>query len=342
MKIIRLVFFLVLVVSGCLFSFGVGAEPIAAVTGLPLVSEENVIPQSVFYYQNTTQYEAKNLRPNQTVFLWTEGRNGGTALHLNGNKQYIRLRTSVFNTLESFTLSSWVKLDSAETPQSNRPQKLLTIFVNQHAYLSVSLHENDAQTGPNAPCLQWASPETEPQTICHKAVDGTSFALPAEEWHHIAVAVSSTAMDLYIDGAPYLHADVTLDFTQLNPVKFYIGAGYGAEPTLTALLQDAVLYPTILDNAQIAALANDADPFAETPSTTVVESLATCPPTTTAAAVHMELPSGRVLGLPISLIVVLGALVVLFAILSVTFSIRIGRANKPTNDIVFEDKEELP
>ncbi len=327
MKIIRLALSCVLVL-GCLFSLSAAAEPIEK---LAVVAEENTLPASVFYYNNTTAYETRNWRPNQTVFSWVDGRNGGKALHLNGNKQYIRLRTSVFKTLESFTLSSWVKMTAVDTP--NRPQKLLTIFVNNHSYLSVSLHENDA------PCLQWTSPETEPQTICHTAVDGTSFVLPADEWHHIAVTLSSTAMDLYIDGAPYLHADVTLDFTQLNPVKFYIGAGYGAEPTLNALLQDMALYPAVLDGAQIAALANDADPFADSTATTT-ESLATRPPTTTAAVVHVELPSGRVLGLPVPLLVALGALIVLFVILSVTFSIRIGRTEKSTENLAFEDKED--
>lgn len=325
-----------------LASFSVCAEPAGtetAIQELPLVTEANTVPESVYYYNNTNQYSANNLRPTQTVFIWEDGRNGTAALRLNGQKQYLRLRTSVLNELDAYTFSTWIHWHGSLADSSPESQPLLTFFSNQYQYLSLSMHASDAVTGMDGPVIKWASPGADPQTIFHPVEEGTTFAFPRDEWHHIAITVSETKAAVYIDGTLYLQADIQLDFAKMLPSKLFIGSGFGTESPLNASLQSTSLYTGVLSDAQIATLANDGDPLVGASTTITTGSLATRPNTTTAAVLHEELPSHRLLGLPLSLVITLGAFIILLVILSITFSIRNASTKKET-DTSSQNEEE--
>lgn len=323
-----------------LMSFSVCAEPAdtdTEIQELPLVAEANAVPDSVYYYNNTNQYTKQNLRPTQTVFAWENGRNGAAALRLNGQKQYLRLRTSVLNELDAFTLSTWVNWGGNVTDSSPENQPFFTFFSNQYHYLAVFMHAADPESGLDGPCIKWAAPNTDPQVIFHPVEEGTTFAFPRNEWHHLAVSLSETKVVMYVDGVPYLRADVQLDFAKMRPPKLYIGSGFGTEPTLNAALQGASLYTGVLTDTQVSALANDADPLGDSSTTPTTQSLATRPSTTTSTVVHKDIGTNRVFGLPLSLVITMGAFILLIVILSITFSVR--NASSRTTDTSSQDEE---
>ena len=299
-------------------------EPEADIRALALVAEENTVPESLYYYNENTQYSTQNLRPTQTVFSWVPGRNGASALQLNGQKQYLRLRTSVLNELSTFTFSTWINQTASADDSAADTQPLFAFYSNQYTYLSVYLHATDLTSGLNGPCIMWATPQSNPQTVYHPIESNTTFAFPQNEWHHVALTVSETAVSLYIDGALYLQTDITPEIIQMVSPKMLIGSGFDAEPTLSAALQDTALYTTVLTPEQVMALANGNDPLGELPTTTT-QSLATRPPTTTVPVIHEEVASNRIMGLPMGLVIVLGAFIVLIVALSITLSIRNAR-----------------
>ncbi len=321
MKIARF-FALILTVVFAFSVLPVSAEPLETdIQKLPLVAEENTVPESVYYYSDNNQYSTQNLHPTQTVFSWVTGRKMAPALQLNGQKQYLRLRTSVLNKLQAFTFSTWINWGGNTTDSSAENQPLFSFYSNQYTYLSVSMDAADPLLGIDGPCIKWATPQSEPQ-ILYKAVDnGNSFAFPRNEWHHLALTVSETTVSLYIDGALYSRTTIPAELIGMVSPKMLIGSGFGTEPTLYASLQDTALYTAALNDTQIAALANDIDPLGEIPTTTT-QSLATRPPTTTVTAVHQDAPSPQIAGLPIGLVVTLGAFILLIVTLSITFSVR--------------------
>ena len=310
----------------------ISAEPIEEeIQALPLIKEENAIPESVYYYNGNTQYSKQNLRPTQTVFSWTTGRNNAPALQLSGQKQYLRLRSSVLNELSTFTFSTWINWGGNAADNSVENQPLFTFYSNQYTYLSVSMHATDLMSAMNGPCITWTTPQSALQTIYHPVESNTTFAFPRNEWHHVALTLSETNVSLYIDGVLYLQTSISPEILQMTSPKMLIGSGFGTEPTLFASLQDTTLYTGILDNKQIAALAQGYDPLGEIPTTTT-QSLATRPPTTTIPVIHEEAASNRILGLPISLVIVMGSLIVLIVVLSIIFSVRNARATSSQNE----------
>lgn len=298
---------------------------------IDLVTAEDVIPKNVYYYSDNTQYTSKNYRPDRGVFARADGRAIGSALNLNGNKQYLRLPSATVNKLESFTFSTRIKWKGNLAAEGTDNQKLLTFFANEYFYFSVSLHASDAEKSLNGPCLNFATLETDATAIFTQTDEGTTFAFPKNEWHHIAVTLSETSFTLYIDGVKQLDAAIQIDFDQMPTRKLHIGAGIDTESTLNALLEGASLYTSALSEEQIFLLSRDLDPLSDTPLTTTTDILATRPPTSATTVKHTETFSGRIMGLPLGLVIVLGALILIIVILSIIFSIR-GNQSVRTED----------
>ncbi len=278
---------------------------------IPLATTPDEIPDYVYYYQGNTKV-------NPSAFTWESGRNGGMALRLNGTNQYLRLATAQVKTLSAFTFSSWVRWNEAE---EGAEQNLLTFYRNENYYISVSLQGETAEQGI---VMKWVLPDRDPIVVAKAPTEGSSFAFPRGEWHHLAVVASNTELSLYIDGACFLTQAVSVDFKGQDLRTFKFGSDFDNKPCLSASFEDARLYPAALSADQIAVLAADATAD-NTP-------LATRPVAPTTQATLAGGASGNsaadtdetLFGLPQAMVITLGAIVAGVILLSVVFSLQKG------------------
>jgi hypothetical protein len=305
----------------------VSAEP-ANAEKISLVTAVEDIPDAVYYYKGKTKADP-------AAFDWVEGRNGGTALQLNGENQYLRLATAQTSDLDSFTFSTWISWKGNESDDHADAQKLLTLYRNESHYLTVSLHMKDEDRRADGIYMTWQDPNMETVTLFSPTDGNNSFAFPENEWHHVAVVASDTAFSLYIDGVRYLHADVDVNFAGMDLRTFKIGAGFENEPYLNAMLQSTAIYTAELDSNQILLLAQDADPLSGAAATTTTGVLATRPTTTPQEEKRSEDGfSGRIFGLPAGLVIMLAAILLTVITLSVVFSIQRNRRERNGGDSV--------
>ena len=168
-----------------------------------------------------------------------------------------------------------------------------------------------------------------------------TYALPQNEWHHIALVSDARSLKLYVDGVLWLQDQLVMSLLEMRMNGLMIGAGLNDEPTLNAFLDDIGLYDAALTEQQVLMLARGVEnPFA---SDAVVppapeEHIATRPPTTvtepqtetTAAPTTTTVPSennGTFYGVPYWAVGVIAGLVLLFILLSIVLSIYQKRQN---------------
>ena len=313
--------------------FSVTAFPVAAETDspqrIPLATTPEEVPGTVYYYQG-------NYKVNASSFTWVTGRNGGDAVTLNGRDEYIRIATAQVQKLSSFTFSTWICWNGNSDAGSVDGQELLTLYRNETHYLSVIVHAQDADKKLNGLYMQWVSPDSDPVTVFTPAEENISFALPAGEWHHVAVTASDTTFSLYVDGVLQLHQTMDVDFDSFDFRTFKIGAGFDKKPYLNATLQDAYLYTEVLTDEQILLLSQDADPLSGATATTTTQPLATRPTQTSTTAVddgnNSLQPPQHMWGLPGGMIALLGGIVLVVIVLSVIFSMQNARQQTDEED----------
>lgn len=290
-----------------------------------VVSDLDEIHRRVQYYQGVYRADPED-------FTWVTGRNGGTALELNGSNQSVRLTPVQAAALDSFTFSTWIYWYGNRSEDGADGQPLLTMYRNENYYLQVFLHKQDEAQSLDGIYMIWTTPDMEPITLFTPVMENTSFAFPENQWHHVAVTASDSAFTLYIDGVRYLHADIDVDLEGMNLRNFRIGAGYGTEPCLHACLQNAVLYTSVLSDNQVALLAQDKDPLSDDTAVTTTGTLATRPTTVLLHTPHAETEdtvSGRTMGL----IVILSAIVLLVVTLSIVFSVQESRRRRNGGEV---------
>lgn len=311
-----------LVIGLLLTTFSVVAEPAATPTNpniqaIPLISEKDSVPDYLHHYKGKNRVDAD-------TFSWVKNGISGNALFLNGEQQYLRLDTAEAEKLSAFTFSAWVnRLPIISTNN----YKLLTAYKNESRLLAVSLHKQDTENGINGICVELQNGAAEPITLFRPSTDEISTALPANEWHHVAVVFSDTELAVYIDGTVFLQQALHVSVETMALNNFIIGGGIYGEVPLSACLDNAMLYNGALSANQIACLAQNIDPLSGATATTTTETFATKPATSPSA---VSKPSGemQVLGLPLGLTIVIAALVIVIVVFSVLFTRRGGKQPK--------------
>lgn len=277
---------------------------------IPLVMEPENVPESVYYIM-------KGEKSSPASFSWVENGIAGKALQLDGESQHIRLATARVKTLSAFTFSAWVNWAGNE---NEKEQRLLCLYKNKNHSLIVSPHNTDTSQQLDGIQLTIEDPQIEPVSLYHKVGENVKSALQTHEWHHIAVTLSDEAVALYIDGTPY--ASQTLEnfsVDTMDPYRLVIGSEFEGDAQFKGLIDNALLYTTVLDEDQIALLAQNKKPQEGIKPTTQKEVLATKPYIGDTSIVD-ETPV-RILGLSPVLLAVLGACVVLVIILSLVLSL---------------------
>lgn len=304
------------------------------------------------YFCDTNGHYPTDILNNETKFpgytadWWVTGRNG-LALQLDSAQgRYLRCSRYLFSngnsSLNEFTLSLWVNLSSDGDDAIG--QKLLSLSTQDlddrwHSgdrlqwdpdvwYAVVSPHERDEATGLDGLYVGWANQNNwESAEGFTAAGENTTFALSANEWHHVAVTMSDSGMALFVDGHRLYTCNGNVELSAMTATldRFFIGRGLEGDATLDALIDDALLYPQVLTDAQIALLAADLDPASGTTAPSDSEYLPTSPVTTGATAATTK--KGSVLSrtdddssFPIGMVLIPAGILLITVVLSLVLS----------------------
>ncbi len=239
----------------------------SATTGYPehyltVVTEPEYTSEYVKYFKNGEETPLEQLP-------WVDGGlKGGKALDLNGKNTYLQIGEEQLRTSQ-FTFATWLKFRGSadpENPSAAYNQRLFTIGDETDCYFTVSPHavhdaitdEKGSLNGVFMEYVRLANTEDASNVQvrlfdgCEKGV--SHFGLPQNEWHHMAVVFESMAVKLYIDGNLIFKEDILIPVAQMSALYMNIGSGLWNDPTLNALIDDMILFDTLLTQEQVAAL----------------------------------------------------------------------------------------
>lgn len=272
-----------------------------------LVTEPDQVSDDVYYYMNGKKSDPSS-------FTWVDDSVKGKALQLDGITQYIRLATARVQDLSSFTFSAWVNWEGNE---DGKEQRLLCVSKNANYNLILSPHNTDPERQLNGIELTLEDPRIEPISLHHMVSGNVSSALQTGEWHHIAVTLSDTDVALYIDGALYtsqMLEDFSVEAMDLR--RFVIGSEFDGDAQFKGLIDNALLYTTVLSTDQIALLSQNRNPDGDTKPTTKQEILATKPLTPSTSPTNHK--SARIWGFsPVTFAILGSGIVLVIALLLV-------------------------
>ncbi len=282
-----------------------------------LVSEPDTISEDVYYVMN-------GVKSDPASFTWVDGR-FGKAVQLDGVTQHIRLATASVKKLSEFTFTAWVNWAGND---GEKEQRLLCAYKNDNHSLILSPHNTDSSQQLNGIQLTMEDPQLSNPISLHHAVDQTvTSALEANQWHHVAVALSDETVSLYIDGT--LYASQTLEMFYVESMDLYrlvIGSEFEGDAQFKGLVDSAFLFPTALDADQIRLVAQNKKPVAGVKLPENAEVLATRPHTYDDTSAE-EQPI-RILGLSPLVFAILGGCVLLVVALSLLLSLYRKKTSK--------------
>lgn len=278
-------------------------------------------PNYVVYYKGRTQSDAED-------FVWSRDELGRPIVELDGKNQYFRLTNAKSSPVDAFTFSTWVYWKGHRDPQKPTEQILFSFYRNENYYLTASLYMKNAQQGVDGLYVTISQPDKDPVSLFMPLRDNTSVAFPENEWHHVAVTATDSALTVYIDGTRYLHTDPQTDLSAMDLRTFRMGADFGTTgPYLNANLRSTALYTAPLTDEQVYMLSKDLDPLNDTATTPTTGTLATRPVTAPQHTPHdtQETPGLVIAGRMWGLIALLISIVVFVAVMSVIFSVQNSR-----------------
>ena len=173
---------------------------------------------------------------------WGEGRNGASAVQLDGRSGHVQLPDGAVSALGDFTIAVWVYWDTASVIA-----RVFDFGSNDVAYMILILRDGSNQLRFSASRNQFWKEES---------VSGG--VMPTGRWVHLAVTLSGTVGTLYMDGAQVATADgIWINPFQLgNTTRTWLGRSqYGGDPYFKGRMQDFRIYSGAQDAAFIANLA---------------------------------------------------------------------------------------
>lgn len=257
---------------------------------LLLATEPEQASGYVSYYHNGEEVAADQM-------TWVDGGVHGKALSLDGQSDYLEIGFYQLR-MAQMTFSTWINFRGAvdpANPASAYWQRLFTISSGADRYFSVSPHAYDttvknAQGQLDGVYMEYYRGDTEEggEAFSLKSFTGaragqSSFGLPQNEWHHMAVVSDGQTAKLYIDGNLILDEILMMGVVQMYAESMTIGKGIWSDPMLNALLDDTMIFEKALTASEIAALMQTGDPAQlSTADTSATQYLPTQAPTTIA------------------------------------------------------------
>ena len=163
------------------------------------------------------------------------------------SSQYATLPSGVVSGLTDFTVSTWVKVNAFATWQRIFDFGSAT---NNYMFLTTQY----TPTAPNNAKLRFGIRST---TVGEQNVSGTSIALTAGVWTHVAVTRSGTTVRLYVNGALAGSGTIALNPSDLGiTTQNYLGKSQFNDPYLDGAIDDFRLYSQAMSAAEIALYAS--------------------------------------------------------------------------------------
>lgn len=238
---------------------------------------------------------------------WVDGGYSGKALALDGVSEYLQLGAQ-FLTLRTFSFSAFVYWKGSPSgAEGLSGQRLFTVSRNKKQWMSVSPYRRDtSRTDADGRILDgvyfgYQRVDTLEEKWNPARADVESFALPQNEWHHVAVVMGTEDIRMYIDGYLWFTMPIVTYLGELGASSLMIGNGIWGDPTLYALLDNVALYDYDLSSEQVKLLAsgqNESDPSATLPSQTDPIYTAPTSSTTTTATVPSATATTARSGIP--------------------------------------------
>ncbi|WP_418128175.1 LamG-like jellyroll fold domain-containing protein [Variovorax sp. 375MFSha3.1] len=173
---------------------------------------------------------------------WGEGRNGGSAVQLDGRSGHVQLPDGAVSALGDFTAAVWVYWDASVVNT-----RIFDFGSNDVAYISLIPRDGNGKLRFSGSRNQFWNEESV-----------TTDVLPTGRWVHVAVTLSGTVGTLYVDGTQVATADgIWINPFQLGrTTQTWLGRSqYGGDPYFKGRMQDFRIYSGAQDAAFIANLA---------------------------------------------------------------------------------------
>ncbi|WP_418116405.1 LamG-like jellyroll fold domain-containing protein [Variovorax sp. 350MFTsu5.1] len=173
---------------------------------------------------------------------WGEGRNGGSAVQLDGRSGHVQLPDGAVSALGDFTAAVWVYWDASVVNT-----RIFDFGSNDVAYISLIPRDGNGKLRFSGSRNQFWNEESV-----------TTDVLPTQRWVHVAVTLSGTVGTLYVDGTQVATADgIWINPFQLGrTTQTWLGRSqYGGDPYFKGRMQDFRIYSGAQDAAFIANLA---------------------------------------------------------------------------------------
>ncbi len=173
------------------------------------------------------------------------GRIGNALNFTAASSQHATLPSGIVNGLNDFTIATWVKVSSFATWQ-----RIFDFGTGTNNYMFLTTQYTG--TAPNNAKLRFG---IRTPSIAEQTVSGTSIALSAGVWTHVAVTRSGNTVSLYVDGSLAGSGSITLNPADLGTTtQNYLGKSQWNDPYLDGALDDFRLYSEAMSAAEISNL----------------------------------------------------------------------------------------
>jgi fibronectin type 3 domain-containing protein len=173
---------------------------------------------------------------------WTTGRINN-AVSLSGTTNYATLPSGVVAGLNNFTISAWVRLNSA----TNWP-RLFNFGTGTTSFMYLLPRNGSGNVQFGITTNGWNGQ----QQI------NTAYTFQTGTWTHVAVTLSGTVGTVYVNGTSVgTNSAITLNPSSLgSTTQNYVGKSYlGSDPYLNGAVDEFQIYGRALSAAEISALA---------------------------------------------------------------------------------------
>jgi hypothetical protein len=167
----------------------------------------------------------------------------GNAATMNGSNRYVSLPNGIVNGLTSFSISTWVVLNSAQAWV-----RIFDFGTGTNTYMFLTPNETTGK-------LRFAITTSGSATGNEERLDGPT--LPTGSWQHVAVTLTGSTATLYVNGAQAAqNTAITLNPTSLgNTTQDWLGRSeFAVDPYYNGEIDDFRIYSRALSAAEVQAL----------------------------------------------------------------------------------------
>ena len=266
-----------------------------------------------------------------SALTWVDDPVRGKVLSLSGENEYVQVVSDPLPLMKS-TFTTWVNW----TQQGEDEPVLFSMSSRiTDDRLTLSLRHRDDGRGIDGVYLRFYHVDDTLIEWYNPVSDGVSYAIPENEWHHLALTVDGRYFRLYVDGRLWFEKMLIMGLVEMRANRLYFGTtGEENAPTLKAKLADVRLYDSAMSAAQVArAMETGPNPFDSSQTATAASTTLyhpTAPATTAATAAPTKAAEGPIVigGFPLTTLLIMGGIVVVFILLSVILSRRGKRGDR--------------